>query len=99
MPLGRGARFEFAPFDDAGMPWPMNNSCQHSANPLIPKVQRLFSRDLALENDFLRQENKILRGKLGHQVPLEDGFADGQRKNNNHKQKQASDNTEYDFRC
>ena len=48
----------------------MNSSSQHSANPLIAKVQQLFSRDLALENDYLRQENKILRSKLGARVPL-----------------------------
>jgi len=33
----------------------MNRNSQHSANPLIAKVQQLFSRDLALENDYLRQ--------------------------------------------
>jgi hypothetical protein len=33
----------------------------------MAKVQQLFSRDLALENDYLRQENKILRSK---RVPL-----------------------------
>src|ERR1035437_823064 len=48
----------------------MNRNSQHSANPLIAKVQQLFSRDLALENDYLRQENKILRSKLGIRVPL-----------------------------
>ena len=48
----------------------MNRNSQHSANPLIAKVQQLFSRDLALENDYLRQENKILRRKLGIRVPL-----------------------------
>jgi len=34
---------------------PMNSSCRNSAHPLIAKVQQLFSRDLALENDYLRQ--------------------------------------------
>ena len=48
----------------------MNHNSQHSANALIAKVQQLFSRDLALENDYLRQENKILRSKLGIRVPL-----------------------------
>ena len=48
----------------------MKSSCENSANPLIAKVQRLFSRDLALENDYLRQENKILRSKFGARVPL-----------------------------
>lgn len=43
---------------------PVDQQSRHSANPLIAKVQRLFSRDLALENDYLRQENKILRRKL-----------------------------------
>jgi len=49
---------------------PMNSSSQNSANPLIAKVQQLFSRDLVLENDYLRQENRILRSKLGARVPL-----------------------------
>ena len=48
----------------------MNSSSQNSANPLVAKVRQLFSRDLALENDYLRQENKILRSKLGRRVPL-----------------------------
>ena len=48
----------------------MNSSSRNSANPLIAKIAQLFSRDLALENDYLRQENKILRSKLGARVPL-----------------------------
>ena len=28
-------------------------------NPLIAKIDQLFNRDLALENDDLRQENRI----------------------------------------
>jgi len=48
----------------------VDQQSRNSANPLIAKVQRLFSRDLALENDYLRQENKILRRKLGSRVPL-----------------------------
>ncbi len=43
-----------------------------SSQPLIAQIQKLFSRDLALENDYLRQENKILRGKFGQRVPLTD---------------------------
>jgi len=46
----------------------MSTSAQISTNPLVTKVHQLFS--LALENDFLRQENKILRSKLGSRVPL-----------------------------
>jgi hypothetical protein len=42
---------------------PMNSSCRNSANPLIAKVQQLFSHDLALENDYLRQENKFGPGQ------------------------------------
>ena len=49
---------------------PMNSSSQNSVNPLIVKIQQLFSRDLALENDYLRQESKILRSKFGPRVPL-----------------------------
>ena len=48
----------------------VDQQSQSSANPLLAKIQRLFSRDLALENDYLRQENKILRRKLGSRVPL-----------------------------
>jgi putative transposase len=48
----------------------MSSRSRNSANPLIAKVQQLFSRDLALENDYLRQENKILRSKFGARVPL-----------------------------
>src|ERR1017187_1177129 len=43
---------------------------RRSAAPLITTIQRLFSEDLAKENDFLHQENKILRSKLGRRVPL-----------------------------
>jgi hypothetical protein len=39
----------------------MNSSAQNSANPLIAKIQQLFSRDLALVNDYLRQENRHFR--------------------------------------
>jgi hypothetical protein len=62
--------FEFAPFAPVDMLSPMNRSSQNSANPLIAKIHQLFSRDSALENDYLRQENKILRSKLGARVPL-----------------------------
>jgi hypothetical protein len=48
----------------------MSTSFRRSAAPLIITIQRLFSEDLAKENDFLRQENKILRSKLGRRVPL-----------------------------
>jgi hypothetical protein len=41
-----------------------------SADLLIAKIRKLFNRDLALQNDYLRQENKILRSKLGKRVPL-----------------------------
>jgi hypothetical protein len=36
-------------------------------------IQKRISDDLAKENDFLRQENKILHGELGKQVPLRGG--------------------------
>ena len=69
----RRTAFEFAPLADAGMLSPMNSSSQNSANPLIVKIQQLFSRDLALENDYLRQENKILRSKFGPRVTFDRG--------------------------
>jgi hypothetical protein len=40
---------------------------------LLPaKIKNLFECDLALQNDYLRQENKILRSKLGKRVVLND---------------------------
>ena len=48
----------------------MKLSARNSASPPITKIHKLFSRDLALENDYLRQENRILRNKLGARVPL-----------------------------
>ena len=48
----------------------MKSPSSRSANPLITKIHQLFSSDLALENDYLRQENRILRSKLGRRVPL-----------------------------
>ena len=43
-----------------------------SADLLLAKIKNLFNRDLALQNDYLRQENKILRSKLGKRVALND---------------------------
>jgi regulator of replication initiation timing len=48
----------------------MNPNPRRTAAPLITTIQKLFSEDLAKENDFLRQENKLLRSKLGKRVPL-----------------------------
>jgi regulator of replication initiation timing len=47
----------------------MKSRIYRSAAPLITRIRKLFSEDLAQENDFLRQENKILRSKLGKRVP------------------------------
>jgi hypothetical protein len=43
----------------------MKPNLRHTAAPLITRIHKLFSEDLAKENDFLHQENKILRSKLG----------------------------------
>jgi len=48
----------------------MKSCLRRTAAPLITTIRKLFSEDLAKENDFLRQENKILRSKLGNRVPL-----------------------------
>jgi putative transposase len=50
----------------------MENTITSSAEPLLAQIRKLFKNDLALENDFLRQENRILRSKLGKRVPLTD---------------------------
>jgi hypothetical protein len=67
----RGERgLGFALWKSIAMLGRVNQQPEHSANPLIAKVRRLFSRDLALENDCLRQENRILPSKLGSRVLL-----------------------------
>ena len=48
----------------------MKSRFYRTAAPLITKIQKLFSQDLAKGNDSLRQENKILRSKSGRRVPL-----------------------------
>ena len=48
----------------------MSETVTQTANDLISKIHQVFNHDLAKENDYLRQENKILRGKLGQRVPL-----------------------------
>jgi len=48
----------------------MEQNLKTSAQPLIAKIQQIFSRDLAAENDYFRQENKILRSKFGKRVRL-----------------------------
>ena len=47
----------------------MKNTITHSAEPLLAQIRQLFRNDLALENDFLRVENRILRSKLGKREP------------------------------
>ena len=42
----------------------MESSILNSAESLIIKIQSMFRNDLALENDFLKIENKILRSKM-----------------------------------
>ncbi len=43
-----------------------------SADLLMAKIANRFNRKLAMQDDYLRQENKILRGKLGKRVPLDE---------------------------
>lgn len=50
----------------------MSQSVTQPANELLFEINQLFNNDLALENDYLRQENKILRSKLGKRVSLTD---------------------------
>ncbi|MDA0837672.1 MAG: hypothetical protein O3B01_29980 [Planctomycetota bacterium] len=40
------------------------------ASPLLIRVGKLFEKELAQENDYLRAENKILRSKLGNRIQL-----------------------------
>ena len=50
----------------------MEKIIANSAEPLVARIHKLFRSEMALENDFLRLENKILRSKLGKRVPLND---------------------------
>jgi hypothetical protein len=70
----RRTRFEFAPFADDGMLSPMKSSCQNSANPLIVKVRQLFSRDLALENDYLRLCFRLPTASISRDLALENDY-------------------------
>ncbi len=63
---------KFARRSHLGILGSVNQQHQNSASPLLAKIQRLFRRDLVLENDYLRQENRILRRKLGSRVALTD---------------------------
>ena len=48
----------------------MDGILSQPATLFLAAVGRLFKSRIALENAYLRQENKILRGKLGRCVPL-----------------------------
>ena len=48
----------------------MKSRIYRTAAPLITRIQKRFSEDLAKENAYLLQENRILRSKLGKRVPL-----------------------------
>ena len=47
----------------------MKTNEQSPFNPLLMQIQKLFSKDLAMENDFLRTENKVLRELLPDKRP------------------------------
>lgn len=50
----------------------MISAPEDEPHPLLVQVQKLFQKELALENDYLRQENRILRSKFGKRVPLKE---------------------------
>ena len=50
---------------------------QNGPEPLVTKVNRLFNRDLAAENDFLRAENRVLRELIPDKRPR---FTERQRR-------------------
>ncbi len=50
----------------------MKTRQKDGSQTLIAKIAKLFHQELALQNDFLRQENRILRSKFGNRVPLTD---------------------------
>ena len=48
----------------------MNADIKDGAHPLLVQVQKLFQKDLAQENEYLRMENRIFRSKFEKRVPL-----------------------------
>ena len=50
----------------------MTDARDKSALPLIRKLQAVFSHNLFAELEYVQQENRILRSKFGHRVPLTD---------------------------
>ena len=48
----------------------MNADTSDDTHPLLVQIQKLFQKDLAQENDYLRLENRILRSKFEKRVPL-----------------------------
>jgi len=40
--------------------------------PLIATIARLLCRELTLQNEYLRQENKLLRSKIGGRIRFND---------------------------
>ncbi len=48
----------------------MNQPATQSEDDLLFEINQTFNHDLALQVDYLRQENKILRSKLGKRVHL-----------------------------
>ena len=73
----RDRLFAFAGWASDGMLPSVNHPRPHSAHPLSAKSQRLLSRHLALEKDWLRQQNRVLRSQLGPRVPLSDADRGG----------------------
>lgn len=51
----------------------MTSALLESADLHLSELRNLFNRELAFQNDYLRQENKILRSKLGRRVVLSNG--------------------------
>jgi putative transposase len=47
----------------------MHDDIRTSPVILVAGIQKLFSKDLAMENDFLRAENRVLRELLPHKRP------------------------------
>ncbi len=50
----------------------MEGKLSLQATQFLAAIGRLFKSRIALENAYLRQENKILRSKIGKRVPLTD---------------------------
>ena len=77
LPLPQQLCYALAPvgssdFGEAGMREAANRHFNWAGLPLIATVARLLCRELTLQNEYLRQENKILKSRIKGRIRFDD---------------------------